>query len=439
MFLLSLSDYVVSAIDVVGRVRVEVIFAYDPNLPAPTPSEEKQMLEEAKLLLKRKLKGDIDFVGQKRTTVESLFKDFKQKIKPLSPQDCPFGDFEQWFSKIVASDRDGFINDIEERIPWEDLRTFLKNPEHVQNYDDAGDHIISVYKETLKQIVSSENNSIQYLNKNVDKCAYTLFGTWLKLSERHMVWSEQKKNVFVITNEIIIDNGLGGLHTMAHRGIIAGNIYFLSVFPFYSGVELLEEKAGRLTKEEKPKIAGALLAHELGHFIFHVGDHYEEDSVGCLMNRRGTLLQEKEWYYSLLKTPCDKDILWIQFDREFNDIMKRSEKQRMNLEKEVAQFIQRHQHLGPIQETVIARLLWDGKHPLALKLIDLYKEELLKKLKESNKVGKGFHALIWICLVHKSWGSPEKANELLNVLEGLNLSERHKRALQKLKEEMKSM
>ena len=85
----------------------------------------------------------------------------------------------------------------------------------------------------------------------------------------------------------------GSLHTYA----------FLSTFPFSNDYPPIIQLRGgtKYSENEAARLAGAYLAHELGHVLLHLGHPFNQDA--CVMNP-AQLLDFKCWYENLDAEHC---------------------------------------------------------------------------------------------------------------------------------------
>jgi hypothetical protein len=120
----------------------------------------------------------------------------------------------------------------------------------------------------------------------------------------------------VLTNQLVASVEYGGpdVHTSIRGGITAGTTSFsrtspyrafvwLSTFVFGNDFEpLLELRDGDLyDRREAAILAGAYLAHELGHQLLHLGHPF--GARGCVMTP-ARLLDFREWYAQLDAARC---------------------------------------------------------------------------------------------------------------------------------------
>ncbi len=97
-----------------------------------------------------------------------------------------------------------------------------------------------------------------------------------------------------------VSNGITGTSAFSKHGAFS----VLSVYPFYSAdattVEL--RKGKKYSEDEAAKYAAALLAHELGHQLLHLGHPFNNPS--CIM-RPPQRLEFDSWYKNLDASKCN--------------------------------------------------------------------------------------------------------------------------------------
>ncbi len=105
-----------------------------------------------------------------------------------------------------------------------------------------------------------------------------------------------------------------GVHSALRGGITVGTTRysrdgpfhtyaFLSTFPFSNDyVPIVQLRGGaRYDEEEAARLAGAYLAHEIGHVLLHLGHPFNQSA--CVMNP-AQLLDFRAWQNNLVAERC---------------------------------------------------------------------------------------------------------------------------------------
>ena len=93
-----------------------------------------------------------------------------------------------------------------------------------------------------------------------------------------------------------------GLTTYSRESKFGTYIVF-STFPFLDNSDITQLLRGgeNYSDAEAAELAGAYLAHEIGHMLFQFGHPFGQDS--CVMNP-ASMLRFSEWFHQLDSTAC---------------------------------------------------------------------------------------------------------------------------------------
>ncbi|ADE11129.1 hypothetical protein [Sideroxydans lithotrophicus] len=120
----------------------------------------------------------------------------------------------------------------------------------------------------------------------------------------------------VITNQLIASAEYYGvdIHSAIRGGVTVGtttynrdskygSYVFMSTFPFLdnSGQTMLLRGGEQYSRADAAELAGAYLAHEIGHLLFQFGHPFGQKA--CVMNP-ASMLRFKEWFDQLNGADC---------------------------------------------------------------------------------------------------------------------------------------
>jgi hypothetical protein len=120
----------------------------------------------------------------------------------------------------------------------------------------------------------------------------------------------------VLTNQLVasIEYSWQSVHSALRGGITAesttsgwrtafGTLFWLSLYPFLSNAPPIRRLRGGApyTVDEALTLAGAYLAHELGHQLFHLNHPW--GNAACVMTP-APLLDFKKWYRTIDPAKC---------------------------------------------------------------------------------------------------------------------------------------
>ena len=120
----------------------------------------------------------------------------------------------------------------------------------------------------------------------------------------------------VITNQFIVSAEYYGvdIHSALRGGVTVGttsysrnskfgSYIFMSTFPFLDNSESTVRMRGgeRYSEEDAAELAGAYLAHEIGHLLFQFGHPFGQKA--CVMNP-ASMLRFREWFEQVNSAEC---------------------------------------------------------------------------------------------------------------------------------------
>ena len=171
------------------------------------------------------------------------------------------------------------------------------------------------FAEALTETLLSRLNVWRILPANdrqavIDDSIYNEWTFWDTLAHGALPYD------IVITNQLVASAEYYGMdvHSALRGGITVGTTSysrdgpfhtyaFLSTFPFSNDyVPIVQLRGGaRYGEEQAARLAGAYLAHEIGHVLLHLGHPFNQSA--CVMNP-AQLLDFQSWYDNLDSGRC---------------------------------------------------------------------------------------------------------------------------------------
>lgn len=292
---------------------LRVVYAINSRFPKMSPAQLELLLAEARSTVADHFGVEIGFGPIEAIDVDVLFGYLPPGIQAQrQPEIFDFkhgtGNIRQLAEAIENSLRHSMrINGTSLRDEYEFAVPYLLvRPETVspRSFAEAltltALQRISVWRTTLV----SDGKPV------IDDSSYNEWVLWDALGYGELPYD------VVLTNQLVasLEYTGGGIHWSLRGGISNGttsysqaspynSFVFLSTFGFVNDFEaLLTLRNGeRYTREEAARLAGAYLAHELGHQLLHLGHPFGAE--GCPMTP-APLLKFREWYEQLDAKKC---------------------------------------------------------------------------------------------------------------------------------------
>ena len=291
-------------------IKLSVIYAINPRLPKMTPKQINALLSEAENVTKRHFNVDIDFEFKGEISLEELTG------STLSPQLLSISKEMIYDFKGKEGNRDRLIKNMEEELRKKKTslhkmidyaRPYLiKGPEK-NSYAGFSAALVDTMLTRLdewKSIKGSDGKPV------IDDSFYNEYIIWDMLGYGQVPYD------IVLTNQLIASAEYLGqdIHSAIRGGITAGatsynrdspfgSYVFFTTFLYSNHYELLLKlrNNGSYGEMTAATLAGAYLAHEIGHLLFHFGHPYGSNE--CVMNPV-ELLKFHEWYGNIDAEAC---------------------------------------------------------------------------------------------------------------------------------------
>jgi len=300
---------------------LNVLLVIDEDFDDISESDVAQMLKTAAFMFKDKFGApapEFKFAG--RMSIERFFAD------NLDRKSADFADYEarrfkvgtqndvtQWREKILA-----FLK----RWKIEELQAFFPEEERANydSYEKLYDGVVAQMNSKLAEISRIKINGRSILDPS--KIEYRSYQNWRLLFKQLTQYDLIITNTFILydaatqpfPHSIFTSCKVGGfsskspkLTALGGRGIMANTFGMDTRIPFF-----IDPLQGEVSRCERNEIIGAfVLAHEMGHALFKLPDHYDHPD-SCLMNNRMDI-SYAQGYRLLIDNPgtCPKCAIWM--------------------------------------------------------------------------------------------------------------------------------
>jgi len=304
-----LSEKSEKPVSYIPNMTLRVLRVIDNDFTDITDSDLDLILKTATEMYKSKFGvNNVTFEDAGRVSIETFFDRWMQH------------DSDVYKTKDQRRFKVGTINDFESHKPmimrfikqWslEELQGFFPQEERplYDTYEKIFDGIKKQMQEKIAfiQTIKLDDRSIL----RPEKMAMRSFLNWLVALELQNQYDVILTNTFILYDDIshpsphsiFSKNKVGGVsHKNDSRLALEGRVIMGSTFGMDTRIPFFMEQGKALaTHEERNKVTGAyIIAHELGHAIFKLPDHYNHGPE-CLMNNSKSLTY-KEGYELLVQ------------------------------------------------------------------------------------------------------------------------------------------
>ncbi len=203
-----------------------------------------------------------------------------------------------------------------------ELQGFFPESERADyaTHDDIVRGLEEQMQRKIKEIAGFTANKQPLLRPS--KAELRSFLNWLAVLENQQDYDLVLTNAFILYDDmsqpsphsIFSKCKVGGVsHKNAHRLALGGRVIMGSTFGMDTDIPFFMEREGvRTSRHDRNRVTGAfVIAHELGHAVFKLPDHYNHPPV-CLMNNSKELTYREG--FDLLTThpgPCPLCKPWL--------------------------------------------------------------------------------------------------------------------------------
>ena len=288
---------------------LRVAHAVNPRFSHMSNAQLAILLAEAQRVAEDHFGIELDFSPPEQIGISELFA-----LRPNVADD----DLFEWIYdfKGDSGNRDLLVADLLERLQSNSAQLaeiFAFATPHLRT--PPGSVTTQGFAEALTETLLSRLNVWRVLPANdrravIDDSVYNEWTYWDTLAHGALPYD------IVITNQLVASAEYYGMdvHSALRGGItVVTTSYsrdgpfhtyaFLSTFPFSNDyMPVVQLRGGaRYGEEEAARLAGAYLAHEIGHVLLHLGHPFNQSA--CVMNP-AQLLDFRTWYDNLDADRC---------------------------------------------------------------------------------------------------------------------------------------
>lgn len=302
------------------QAQLSVLRVVDDDFAPLSDQDMRQMLDTATRMYRDKFGLDnVRFLDKGSLSIEAFFARY------LEPQG------EVYRTKDARRYRPGQVNDFASQR--DSILRFLKNwdvpqlqsffPENERaaydTYDKLYDAITGQMRDKIAEIGRLGSRGKPLLRP--EKAAYRSFINWLVALENQGEYDVVITNTFILYDDmsqpsphsIFSKAKVGGVsHRNEKRQALGGRVIMGSTFGMDTDIPFFMEQDGAVSRARRNDVIGAyVIAHELGHALFKLPDHYDHGPE-CLMNNSKTLSYSAG--YDLLVShpgPCARCDTWL--------------------------------------------------------------------------------------------------------------------------------
>jgi len=298
------------------QVPMSVAYVENPQFASLTTKDLEKVLESAKGFVKDHFQIRIDFLKPiKHYDIDPLFKDLKKQAPEF------FFDLIADFRKGAvdwSKVRESLIEQIKkQKEPLTDqiayAKPYLLSPVTKQTAESFADAVTDTFKQRLKYwTTAKKKNGVPILGpyKNRPILPLNEYGYW-SLMAREGFHSD-----IILTNQLVasVEYMPIPVHTSLRGGITGGSTEYnpkarfgssvwVSLYPFLSDDPNIQRLRNNktFTRGKALDYAGAMLAHEIGHQLLHLGHPW--GNTACIMTPL-KVLDIENWIKNLNPKKC---------------------------------------------------------------------------------------------------------------------------------------
>lgn len=290
-----------------AAVKLRVVHATNPRLARFSPDHLRIVLASAQLTMWRHFGIYVEFTDVAEIGVDQLFAVIPPSVRAARGESIYDFKSGKGDRRMLA---EGIHNTLTERkTKLEDALVFaapyLPNA-HPKDLMSLSESLSTVMLERLEQwrhVMAADGAPV------LDASPYNEWVYWDTLGYGDLQYD------LVLTNQFIASAEYYGvdIHSAIRGGVTVGttsyshssqygSYVFMSTFPFTDNSENTRQlRDGDYSEELAAELAGAYLAHEIGHLLFQLGHPFGQKA--CVMNP-ASMLRFREWFNQINGKEC---------------------------------------------------------------------------------------------------------------------------------------
>ncbi|GAB5604268.1 hypothetical protein TK5_03470 [Sideroxyarcus sp. TK5] len=293
------------------NVVIRVAYANNPRLARFSPDHLRIVLASAQLTMWKNFGTFVEFTDITETGVEQMFALIPPPIRAARVESIY--DF-----KSGTGDKrrlaEGINNTLTERkTKLEDALTFAapylpgSPPKDLMALSESLTKVMLERLEQWRHVMAADGAPV------IDASPYNEWVYWDTLGYGNLQYDLVLTNQFIASAEyygVDIHSAIRGGVTVGttsySRNSRYGSFVFMSTFPFTDDSEITRQLRGgeQYSEEIAAELAGAYLAHEIGHLLYQLGHPFGQKA--CVMNP-ASMLRFREWFHQINGKECRFD------------------------------------------------------------------------------------------------------------------------------------
>ncbi len=296
--------------DVSKKIQLRVANVINPRFPQLDDEQLQAILKKASIMSKEHFGLNISFEKPESVSIQKLFDTLPEKVK------------KEQQDKIVKIDAvsDADIIKMQQGI-YDQLNEYWENRQVIIDYanpylltpvegDDIKQLSVSLVETLLKRLKYWRTQKAEDGQPIIDDKPYNEWVWWDSLGYGDLPYD------IIITNQLVASAEIYDMsvHSSIRGGITAGTTtyskqarygtyVYIMVYPMINDSDMLVELRNdeSYTSEQATTYAAALLTHEIGHQLLHLGHPFGNSK--CIMSPT-PLLKYREWLEGLDASEC---------------------------------------------------------------------------------------------------------------------------------------
>jgi hypothetical protein len=291
-------------------ITLSVASVVNSRFPELTDEQLQQILDKTAAMMKQHFGLSISFTKPTSVPIETFFNYLKGNVKRERHRDIVK------FSKVSEEEKSRMREGVYNRLTdyWNDrevvadyARPYLLTPFEGDDFKQLSKALVDTL---LKRLQYWQDQKAKDGKSVIDNRPYNEWVWWDSIGYGDMPYD------VVITNQIVASAEVYDMsvHSSIRGGITAGtttyskraqfNAYvYIMVYPMLNDSDMLVQLRNdeHYTSEQITTYAAALLVHELGHLLLHLGHPFGNHN--CIMSPT-PLLKYRQWYDELDASQC---------------------------------------------------------------------------------------------------------------------------------------
>lgn len=296
--------------DLSKEIRLRVASAINPRFPQLSDEQLQQILNKTSLLVKQHFDLNVSFEKPETVSIKTLFDTLPEKL--IKEKQDKIVNLDEVSAADITNMQDGIYHLLTEyegdrQAVVDYANPYLLTPVEGENFKQLSESLVETL---LKKLAYWRTQNAKDGQPVLDDKPYNEWVWWDSLGYGDLPYE------IVITNQLVASAEIYDMsvHSSIRGGITAGttayskqsrygSYVYIMVYPMLNDSDMLVELRNDETysDEQKTDYAAALLTHEIGHQLLHLGHPFGNSN--CVMSPT-PLLKYREWFDGLDASQC---------------------------------------------------------------------------------------------------------------------------------------